>query len=395
MPALRYLSVCSGIEAASVAWRPLGWQAAAFAEIDAFSSAVLAHHYPDVPNLIDMCSINGADFLGKIDVLVGGTPCQSFSIAGLRRGLQDKRGNLTLQFVRIANESAPAFIVWENVPGILSDRRNAFGYFLGALAGEEAPLEPPGGRWQDAGYVLGPARSICWRILDAQYFVLAQRRRRVFLVACPRDGADPRQVLFEFEGLHRHTAPRRQARQEVAGSLASSFGRRGGAGSIVGNPGTDVDTIETLQVVGTLGNGSGKRGWRISAEEAASGHIIAQAMSCKWAKGTSGPAGDEHHNLVVTPPLTGNQYGDHESREGLLVPVDAPAVSAVRRITPLECERLMGFPDNYTLIPYRGKLTADGPRYKALGNSFAVPVIKWIGRRIQVVMQGIEAHHEA
>lgn len=195
---MRYLSICSGIEAASVAWRPLGWQPVAFAEIAAFPAALLSFHYPDVPNLGDLRGINGADFRGKTDVLVGGTPCQSFSVAGLRRALQEERGNLALEFVRIADESDPAFVVWENVPGILSDRGNAFGCFLGALAGEASQLEPPGGKWANVGYVLSPLRSIAWRVLDAQYFGLAQRRKRVFLVACPRSGADPRTILFEY-----------------------------------------------------------------------------------------------------------------------------------------------------------------------------------------------------
>ncbi|MDR2695170.1 MAG: DNA cytosine methyltransferase [Deltaproteobacteria bacterium] len=413
---LRYLSVCSGIEAASVAWGALGWRATAFAEIESFPCAVLKHRYPGVPNLGDLRAINGADFCGKIDVLVGGTPCQSFSVAGLRRGLEDERGNLALEFVRIANESKPAFIVWENVLGALSDRGNAFGCFLGALAGEDAPLEPAGGKWTDAGYVLGPERRIAWRVFDAQYFGLAQRRRRVFLVACPGDGADPRAILFESGGLRRDTPPRRQARTDVAGTLEGSLGERGSYGS------PDTAAGGYLQVAGPLKNGSGVRGWAINAEEAASGHLQAvPPVSCKWSKGTGGPAGDEHQNLVVTPintqvalrhaalgertglgigdadspgftlqaghchavaitpPLTGNQYGDHESREGLL---QVLAHSAVRRLTPRECERLQGFPDDFTLIPYRGKPAADGPRYRALGNAIAVPVIRWIGARI-------------
>lgn len=167
---LRYLSLCSGIEAASVAWQPLGWQAIAFAEIEPFPSAVLAHHYPDVPNLGDMTLIDGRQYRGAVDVLVAGTPCQSFSVAGARRGLDDERGNLTLKFLEIANEINPAFIVWENVPGILSMHDNAFGRFLGLLSGEEAELFPSGKRWIDSGLVLGPKRALVWRILNAQYF---------------------------------------------------------------------------------------------------------------------------------------------------------------------------------------------------------------------------------
>lgn len=499
---MRYLSVCSGIEAATVAWSALGWKAAAFAEVEAFPSAVLAHRYPGVPNVGDMTKINGADYRGLVNVLVGGTPCQSFSVAGLRRGLEDERGNLALEFVRIADESDPAFVVWENVPGVFSDRGNAFGCFLAALAGEDAPLLPPGGRWTNAGYVLGPRRAIAWRVLDAQYFGLPQRRKRVFLVACPRNGADPRKILFEFDGLRRDFAPRGKAGEHVAGTLDASFGRSRGAGQ---NP-----SGITRALTGRLGGGGpddnkAQGGFYVP-------EIVCQPISCKWSKGTGGPAGDEHYNLVantlraegfdasedgtgrqnlvVAPPLTGNQYGDHESREALLVPMPSlgsvlafdttqiasphnhsnprpgdpchsfsarahpPAVAfhgsqdpdvsgdithplgtnqgqetcvmtflagqgakagsvaasktlaptlrsngggmntvpslmqkgAVRRLTPKECERLQGFPDGYTAVPWRGRPAGecpDGPRYRALGNSMAVPVMRWIGERIQ------------
>ena len=213
----------------------------AYAEIEPFPTAVLKHHYSHVPNMGDMTKINGADFREKIDILVGGTPCQSFSIAGLRGGLDDERGNLALEFVRIANESTPDFVVWENVPGVFSDRGNAFGCFLAALAGEDAPLLPPGEKWTDAGYVLGPARAICWRVLDAQYLGLAQRRQRVFAVACPREGADPRKILFEFEGVRRDTPPSREAGQDVAETIDASLGRSRGAGT---NPGAIVNHWE-------------------------------------------------------------------------------------------------------------------------------------------------------
>lgn len=227
MRSLRYLSLCSGIEAASVAWEPLGWQPIAFSEIEPFPCAVLARHYPDVPNLGDMTMIDGSSLRGHVHVLVGGTPCQSFSVAGQRRGLNDERGNLAIVFARLADECNPAFIVWENVPGVLSDRGNAFGFLLSALAGENAPLLPPGRRWTDAGYVLGSGRAIAWRILDAQYFGLAQCRRRVFVVACPCGGADPRKVLFEFGGLRRDTPPSREKGQEITQSLARSLGTGG------------------------------------------------------------------------------------------------------------------------------------------------------------------------
>ena len=185
---MRYGSVCSGIEAASVAWQPLGWSPAWFSEIEPFPSAVLAHHHPDVTNLGDMMQIAAKVETGEVeapDILVGGTPCQAFSVAGLRRGLSDGRGQLSLEFIRLADavrnkriergERAP-IIVWENVPGVLSEKGNAFGCFIGALCGESEALQPSGKRWTDSGVVSGPARTVAWRVFDAQYFGLAQRR---------------------------------------------------------------------------------------------------------------------------------------------------------------------------------------------------------------------------
>lgn len=452
---LRYGTFCSGIEAVTVAWDGLGWHPAFFSEIDRFPCAVLKARHPNVPNLGDMTLVDGKALRGLMDIIVAGTPCQSFSIAGLRLGLQDERGNLTLELVKIYDASETAYLLWENVPGVLSDRGNAFGCFLGALSGENEALLPPGGKWTDAGYVLGSQRAIAWRILDAQYFGLAQRRRRVFLVAGPRDGADPRQILFEPHGMRRDSAPRRKKVQNIAGTLEASIGRSRGA-----------DTSPAA----------------ITVDRNYVPDIVGQAMSCKWSKGTSGPAGDEHHNLVayalraegydasedgtgrqnlivmpintqvglrhnalgertglgigeagapaftlqgghghavaimpsgdageLAPALTKNFYADNISPEGLLV----PQPSAVRRLTPLECERLQGFPDGYTSLQdyrawrdldehekpeelaeagYQVRRTKkgvwrvndpDGPRYKALGNSMAVAVMRWLGSRLK------------
>ncbi|WP_370791444.1 DNA cytosine methyltransferase [Bilophila wadsworthia] len=392
-----YLSVCSGIEAATVAWGPLGFQAVAFSEIEPFPSAVLAHHYPDVPNIGDMSSIDGHTYRGKVDILVGGTPCQSFSVAGLRRGLSDERGNLALKFVELADAIQPSFVLWENVPGVLSSKDNAFGCFIGGLCSFNGPVFPPGeGRWSSTGCVFGPQRTVAWRVLDAQYFGVPQRRRRLFVVACPRNGADPLSILFEFDGVRRDTPPRRETGQDVTQAVTRSLGA-GGADD-------------------TRAQG----GFYIPA-------IVGQAMSCKWSKGTFGPAGDEYHNLVCSP-ITIKPYANNAAQErngsaytmdtkdpqaiaihmaqtsGQAVFVDvAPTVGAsgppysrtgnsrvesealalsgncVRRLTPRECERLQGFPDGYTLIPG----ASDSARYKALGNSMAVPVMRWIGERIQ------------
>jgi DNA (cytosine-5)-methyltransferase 1 len=250
-----YGSVCSGIEAATVAWHGLGWRAAWLSEIESFPSALLAHHYPDVPNLGDMTKIARKVLIGEVaapGVLVGGTPCQAFSVAGLREGLSDERGQLTLSYVRLLDAidyvrgragDRPAVAVWENVPGVLSSKDNAFGCFLGALSGEDEELQPPGKKWANAGCVFGPARTIAWRVLDAQYFGVAQRRRRVFVIASARKDFNPADVLFEFDGVRRDFAPSREAGQETAGTLAS----RTGAG---GFPGTDEACSGYLQAFG-------------------------------------------------------------------------------------------------------------------------------------------------
>jgi DNA (cytosine-5)-methyltransferase 1 len=238
---IRYLSLCSGIEAATSAWHRLGWQPVAFCEIEKFPSAVLKHHYPKVPNLGDMTRWREwpEDLLALVDVLVGGTPCQAFSVAGLRNSLNDDRGNLTLVYahivarideIRAARGLPPVILVWENVPGVLSTKDNAFGCFLGALAGEDEALVPAGKKWSNAGFVSGPERSIAWRVLDAQYFGVAQRRRRVFLVGSARTGFRPEQVLFEFDGLRRDSAPSRETR-EVAPTIPARSTAGGGLGT--------------------------------------------------------------------------------------------------------------------------------------------------------------------
>jgi len=260
-------SVCSGIEAASVAWHPLGWKAAWLAEIEPFPSAVLAHHYPDTPNLGDMTKISARVLTGDVvapDVLVGGTPCQAFSVAGLREGLNDGRGQLTIKYMELANAidfirqrrgEEPAVIVWENVPGVLSDKTNAFGCFLAGLAGESVELKPAGGKWSNAGCVFGPQRTVAWRVLDAQYFGVAQRRRRVFVVASARKGFDPATVLFEWDGVRRDTAPSREARQ-----VAPTIPARSTAG---GGLGTDFDCDG-----GTICVATGQAGAEIGADMA-------------------------------------------------------------------------------------------------------------------------------
>lgn len=553
---LTYGSVCSGIEAASVAWEPLGFTPKWFAEIEPFPCAVLAERWPGIPNLGDMTVIAErirAKEISAPDILVGGTPCQSYSIAGLRAGRKDPRGALTFSYLDLANaidearredNKPPAVAVWENVPGVLSDKDNAFGQFLAGLAGEDAEFEP-GPRpergkssrywrwnektlkhvacWPQRGCVYGPQRKVAWRVLDAQYYGVAQRRKRVFVVASAGDGFDPTEVLFEFEGVRRDIAPSRGTEKAVAALTASGVGVRGaddnqaqaghiqpvvgaiaahsftgGAGgrpegaaaghfipvSITGNishslkaeghvgseDGTgrgtpiiaayrmrafgeyaddetastikardykDVTDLAVVSIHGTqnpdlavgldhsLGCNHGQenaciafsykdhgadatvdmaptlRAGNHNLSHANSGQPPAIAYAFKAGQGAR--AGGIGFAEEQSPTLTSTQSGTN------LAPTIMQS-TAVRRLTPRECERLQGFPDDHTLIPYgrairpekmdrdyakylmRGgmltfeeccQLAADGPRYKAIGNSMAVPVMRWIGKRIQ------------
>jgi DNA (cytosine-5)-methyltransferase 1 len=437
---MKYLSVCSGIEAATVAWHGLGWTPLAFSEIEPFPRAVLQHHYPDVPLHGDFTVLRDQPWIVDADILVGGTPCQAFSVAGLRNSLSDERGNFSLEFVRLADAidnvrigsgRKPAIIVWENVPGVLSVKDNAFGCFLSALAGDDTPYVPPRGKWTNAGVVAGPKRTIAWRVLDAQYFGLAQRRRRVFVVASAGDGFDPAAVLLECEGVRRDTPPRRETGQAASGGA--------GTGSTVGFQSSQsgvrlVDTHATLDA----NNGPRRHNGVLVKKDAALSHwdggVIKAVDVCPTlrAGGNStggdrppGTAVDTADSLIVTHSLRAEGFdasedgtgrgtaelggGDkphvlafHENQRAEITLNDTagslkvgggkpgqgyPAVMAhmaVRRLTPVECERLQGFPDGYTNIPWRGKPEApDGPRYKALGNSMAVPCMRWIGERIQ------------
>lgn len=262
LPRLKYGSVCSGIEAASVAWEPLGLVPAWFSEIEKFTSAVLAYHWPDVPNLGDMTKIAEAVRAREIeapDIGVGGTPCQAFSVAGARAGLSDPRGQLTISYVELADAidetrtedgKKPAIFVWENVPGVLSSKDNAFGAFLGLLSGEDCDLVSPGKKWTNAGVVHGPKRTIAWRIIDAQYLGVAQRRRRVFVVASARTDIDPAKILFEREGVRRDTPPSR----ETGACLTSTIGASTKIGSHWDSELNPHPTLNQSHNVGGIGS---------------------------------------------------------------------------------------------------------------------------------------------
>jgi DNA (cytosine-5)-methyltransferase 1 len=485
---MRYLSVCSGIETASLAWEPLGWTPIAFAEIDAFPSAVLAHRFPHVPNLGDFTKIEAAD-VGPIDLLVGGTPCQDFSVAGKRLGLDGARGNLAIEFCRLARRLRPRWVVWENVPGVHSN-------WSGAPKSEDLA---PGGCWEgdednDFGAFLDALEecgySACWRNLDAQHvrveshpWAVPQRRERVLLVGYLGDWRPPAAVLLEPEGLRGDPPPRRQAGQAVAGSLGAGSKRSGGrvgrreaaANHLIGfsSRKTSVDAADahapTLDAadrghggglaiafggnntsgpveVATACNakgGAGRmdfesetfiahtlRGGGFDALEDGSGrgtpivHVdltngimggdVAGTLEHAQSKSNRGQAiafdttqitskenrcqpvdGGPCHPLAAhahahAPALAFHARQDPDSGP-VTHPLDTDGYSigvqagwAVRRLTPLECERLQGVPDGWTDIPYRGKRAADGPRYRSLGNSMAVNVMSWVGQRIDL-----------
>ena len=421
--------MCSGIEAATVAWHPLGWEAAGFAEIEAFPAAVLAHHYPAVRNYGDMTKHKEWD-LGAIDLLVGGTPCQSFSVAGLRKGLDDPRGNLMLTYLAIADQHRPRWLVWENVPGVLSSNGGKdFGTFLGALA--------------ELGY------GFAYRVLDAQYFGVAQRRRRVFVVGYLGDWRPAAAVLFEPESLRGDTAPSREAGQTVAGTFkarANSGGWNSDVDLAAGNymqpvaarmvafgeyvddgtasamkardykdatdlvaqpiPINSMNAMRSPHADASTGCGVGDEGEAMFTLTKGNHHAVAQPMAfaqntrdeVRWVNGDgqivgalAAEAGMKQTSYVaqqIAPTLTASNDPSRSPQSTEItnqVAAVHAASMAVRRLTPVECERLQGFPDNYTNIPWRkADQSPDGPRYKALGNSMAVPVMHWIGRRISV-----------
>jgi len=351
---MNYLSVCSGVEAATVAWHPLGWNPVVFSEIEKFPSQVLAHHYPAVPNMGDMTKYKEWN-LGAIDLLVGGTPCQSFSVAGLRKGMDDPRGNLALVYCGILDHYRPQWFVWENVPGVLSSNGGQdFGAFLGALG--------------ELGY------GFSYRVLDAQYWGVAQRRRRVFVVGHLGDWRPTAAVLFESKGLSRDIKPSRgegkATPREFVPSVANclqttcnDYFRADGFNMIAfeprsadGTPRIHNDLCPTLNTM---------QGRQRQPCVAIQGNLIGRD------KGGPNGVGVAENEPMYT-----------------LTKTDIHAVSSnmvVRRLTPTECERLQGFPDGYTDIRLNDKKTPDGPRYKAMGNSMAVPVMRWIGERIDKV----------
>lgn len=499
---MKYLSVCSGIEAASVAWESLGWEPVAFSEIEPFLSAVLAERFPDVPNLGDMTRYEQWN-IPAINLLVGGTPCQAFSVAGKRGSLADDRGNLCLTFCRMADHFSPRWVLWENVPGVLSTPDNAFGCFLAALCGADATVIPPGGgrKHPNSGVVAGPKRTVAWRVLDAQWHRVPQRRKRVFVLAVAGAGnwasADALLPVGErvpgnleacrkawkeaagnagsrFEGSHwdggrvhptlfAHKSGVGMSDQEifrqrgaylvpdVAPTLVASYGDKWTGDQygffVYENHAQDSRVREMENVCSTVsakyGTGGGNTPIVVHLQQdPVTGDDVSPCLGAGGSHGQAslgvclpvdirnairqsdndvtgkgwGDVGDPMYTLTAggkTPGVCCIQgdiaAGRREAQHGMGVCEDvsfslltsSPHCVAynyvVRRLTPRECERLQGFPDDWTLIPWRGKPAADCPdshRYKAVGNSMAVPVMWYIGRRIQIVerRQCYESH---
>ena len=373
---MRYLSLFSGIEAASAAWIPLGWECVGVAEIEKFPCAVLAHHYPGVPNLGDITKITQEQIaaLGHIDLVVGGFPCQDLSVAGKRAGLtNDNDGSATqsglfFTAMRVVGWTGARWTVIENVPGLFSSKQGAdFASVVGALAGCEFGVPDKG--WGKIGAAAGPDGLVEWCVLDAQWFGVPQRRRRVFLVRDTGDWHSRPPVLFERHSLQGHPAPSKEKR-EVTSTL-------------------------TKEGTGVSRTGHHEDGWYLTAPKPSRMVAFGEYSDDGTASTMKARDYKDATDLVAQPICLMDQGGSVMNIENDMTgtlrrethghePIVMQAM-AVRRLTPTECERLQGFPDNYTDIKNKNKQTPDGPRYKALGNSMAVPVMRWIGERIQKV----------
>lgn len=336
---MRFLSLFSGIEAASVAWSPLGWECAGVSEIDNYACQLLAQRFPSVPNLGDIRNITSEDLneIGSIDIVIGGSPCQSFSATGKRKGLQDPRGSLMFQYIRIIGEVRPKWIIWENVQGALSSERGrAFGTLLRCLA--------------KFGYSLG------WRVLDARRFGVPQSRKRVFLVGSLGGSKDVYSVLFG-ENVSRWNDSQ-NTKQEKSRSDNSPSNR---------NRERQRSTFSMV----INGDGHPRR-------QGGDGSIACCLLATR---------GNTMRNWIVHPHPT--ETIKRKEDLGLFSQfVDVPRIECVRRLSSIEMERLQGFPDNWTDIEWKGKGSKDIRRQFGLGNSMAVPVVRWIGNGIARVSDG-------
>ena len=417
---MTYGSVCSGIEAATVAWKPLGWKAAFFSEIEKFPRAVLKHHYPDVPLHGDFTTIKEKDY-DSIDLLVGGTPCQSFSVAGLRKGMADDRGNLALEYLRLAQRLRPKWLVWENVPGVRSSWTDEATF---APSEESRALLRADGldpddfeeveQTHDLDCFLAGLQELGYgfamRSFDAQYFNLAQRRERVFVIGYLGDWRPAAAVLFERHGLSGDTAPSREKGEGFAATVTG-----GPPFSRTGNERVEAEAMVAHRMVAfgeyeddETASAIKSRDYRDATDLVAIG-IDEECNATIEGFGPSNPKeGAPCHPLAAGAHAPAVAFQSKASPSNSMNPSEVvPTLDkskgegtsvmygmTVRRLTPRECERLQGFPDDYTCIPWNKKGEEDcpdGPRYKALGNSMAVPVMRYIGERIAAVEEVLKA----
>lgn len=399
---MKFLSLFSGIEACSVAWKSLGWECVGFSEIEPFPCTVLQHHYPSVPNLGDVTKITEQQIadLGEFDVLVFGSPCQDLSVAGTRMGFQDgTRSNLFYEALRIFDYARKhnncRFALWENVPGAFSSNKGAdFTAVVREMAGLQDITTPTNG-WGNTGVALGENGLLEWRVLDAQYFGLAQRRKRVFAILDTGDWFNRPPILFEQESVRGDTPPSRTQGGETTTTPNSSSTTSSGQVLAFQSSHNNVAvkdniTPPILAAQGTTGNKGvyGLQPKLYSAMREISPTLCATHYKDPMCVGIPNKVGIISGNIIGRKPTNGgNQVGVYEGDVApTLTTADNHAVISdyiVRRLTPIECERLMGFPDGYTDVPNNGKPASNSARYKALGNSMAVPVMQWIGKQIQ------------
>lgn len=383
---LKYISLFSGIEAASVAWGPLGWEPIAFSEIEPYPCELLKQRFPDVPNLGDITKIDWSSYRGKADIIVGGSPCQSFSIAGNREGLKGESG-LMFEYIRAIREVLPRYFVWENVPGALSSEKGAaFGQLLHEM--------------DVIGY------GLAWRVLDAQFFGVAQRRRRVFLVGCLGNAGRAAQILFDGESMRWDRPSSRDKRKSLAANAKRRLGRcysvlvrcgcaGGGKGALA------QDDIGMTDKNGPQGDGINEDlSFTLNTTDR---HAVAYlpfnpTQVTSKQNGNNPQWDDPCHTISATdrPPHVICMADDNAKAaidedlcgtlkvggEPPIAAIEQPPCFVVRKLMPIECERLQGFPDGWTDIEFKGKPASDAARYKALGNSMAVPVMHWIGKQI-------------
>ena len=410
---MRYLSLFSGIEAVTQAWKPLGYEAVAFSEIELFPCAVLDHYYPDVPNLGDITKITETQIkkLGHIDIVVFGSPCQDLSIAGKREGLDGERSGLFKTAIKIIKwcrkHCGTEIVLWENVPGAFSSNGGKdFAEVIRLFTG--AKFAPQ--KWRNSGVCITKECEMSWRVIDAQYFGVPQRRRRIFAIA-DFSGRCREPILFESEGVCRDITESREKRQdftETAGTLAAScagLNRPSGNGNQADFCIVEGQQCFDKQRIGVYGDGNksstlSARDYKDATECARDykgvgnqfvneGKVIVQhhavaynfdSISSNSMKSKNPVSGCNEVDTSIT--ITATQQCPSNNRGGMGI----NEKSGVRRLTPIECEKLQGFPVDFTKIPYKGKPAEecpDTPRYKALGNSMAAPVVRWLGKRIK------------